>query len=97
MLRPRHPDPSSIGHAASPPPRQRDRSRTRPDRLRRLANRGQSRSFCRAGRRHDAPGAGGDAAEVLEEIRRRLAVGPEHDELVAEAVEDARAGRRPRW
>ncbi|MBV8077785.1 MAG: hypothetical protein JO284_15365, partial [Planctomycetaceae bacterium] len=46
---------------------------------------------------HDAPGAGGDAAEVLAEVRRRLAVGPEHDELVAEAVADARAGRRPRW
>ena len=39
----------------------------------------------------------GDAAKVLEEGRRRLAVGPEHDELVAEAVEDARAGRRPWW
>ncbi|MBV8557203.1 MAG: hypothetical protein JO116_16690 [Planctomycetaceae bacterium] len=50
-----------------------------------------------AGRLHDAPGAGGDAAEVLAEVRRRLAVGPEHDELVAEAVADARAGRRPRW
>jgi len=51
----------------------------------------------RAGRLHDAPGAGGDAAEVLEEVRRRLAVGPMHDGLVAEAVADARAGRRPRW
>jgi hypothetical protein len=48
-------------------------------------------------RRRDAPGAGGNAAEVLEEVRRRMAVGPEHDELVAEAVADARAGRRPRW
>jgi hypothetical protein len=48
-------------------------------------------------RPRDAPGAGGDAAEVLEEVRRRLAVEPEQDELVAEAVEDARAGRRPRW
>jgi hypothetical protein len=51
---------------------------------------------------HGAPGAvrargRGDAAEVLEEVRRRLAVGPELDEVVAEAVEDARAGRRPRW
>ena len=50
-----------------------------------------------AGRLHDAPGAGGDAAEVLEEVRRRLAIGPEHDALVAEAVAEARAGRRPRW
>jgi hypothetical protein len=50
-----------------------------------------------AGRLHDAPGAGGDAAEVLAEVRRRLAVGPELAELVAEAVDDARAGRRPRW
>jgi hypothetical protein len=50
-----------------------------------------------AGRLHDAPGAGGDAAEVLAEVRRRLAVGPEHDGLVAEAVEDALVGRRPRW
>jgi hypothetical protein len=48
-------------------------------------------------RPHDAPGAGGDAAEVLEEVRRRPAVGPEQDELVAEAALDARAGRRPRW
>ena len=48
-------------------------------------------------RSRNAPGAGGDAAKVLEEVRHRLAVGPEHDELVAEAVEDARAGRRPRW
>jgi hypothetical protein len=48
-----------------------------------------------------APGAvrargRGDAAEVLAEVRRRLAVGPVHDELVAEAVDDTRAGRRPR-
>jgi hypothetical protein len=50
-----------------------------------------------AGRLHKAPGAGGDAAEVHAEVRRRLAVGPEHDGLVAESVEDARAGRRPRW
>ncbi|MBV8314328.1 MAG: hypothetical protein JOZ53_05280 [Planctomycetaceae bacterium] len=60
-------------------------------------DRAEARSHRLAGRRHDAPGAGGDAAEVLAEVRRRLAVGPEHDELVAEAVEDARAGRRPRW
>ena len=40
------------------------------------------------------PGAGGDAAKVLEEVRRRLAVGPEHDELVAEAVADVRAGSK---
>ncbi|MBV8267995.1 MAG: hypothetical protein JO252_16850 [Planctomycetaceae bacterium] len=57
----------------------------------------EARSHRLAGRLHDAPGAGGDAAEVLAEVRRRLAVGPEHDELVAEAVADARAGRRPRW
>jgi hypothetical protein len=57
----------------------------------------EARSRRLAGRLHDAPGAGGDAAAVLEEVRRRLAVGPEHDDLVAEAVEDARAGRRPRW
>jgi hypothetical protein len=57
----------------------------------------EARSHRLAGRRHDAPGAGGNAAEVLEEVRRRLAVGPEHDDLVAEAVEDARAGRRPQW
>jgi hypothetical protein len=37
----------------------------------------EARSHRRAGRRHDAPGAGGNAAEVLEEVRRRLAVGPE--------------------
>ncbi|MBV8231416.1 MAG: hypothetical protein JO329_15655, partial [Planctomycetaceae bacterium] len=61
------------------------------------SNRAEARSHRRAGRLHDAPGAGGDAAEVLEEVRRRLAIGPEHDGLVAEAVEDARAGRRPRW
>jgi hypothetical protein len=57
----------------------------------------EARSHRLAGRLHHAPGAGGSAAEVLAEVRRRLAVGPEHDELVAEAVEDARAGRRPRW
>ena len=57
----------------------------------------EARSHRLAGRPHDAPGAGGDVAEVLEEVRRRLAVGPEHDERVAEAVEDERAGRRPRW
>ena len=57
----------------------------------------EARSHRLAGRLHDAPGAGGDAAEVLEEVRRRMAVGPEDDALVAEAVEDARAGRRPRW
>ena len=57
----------------------------------------EARSHRRAGRLHDAPGAGGNAAEVLEEIRRRLAVGPEHDARVAEAVAEARAGRRPRW
>src|SRR5512140_2921140 len=57
----------------------------------------EARSHRLAGRLHDAPGAGGDAAEVLEEVRRRLAVGPEHDERVAEAALDARAGRRPRW
>ena len=57
----------------------------------------KARSHRRAGRLHNAPGAGGDAAEVLEEVRRRLAVGPELAELVAEAVDDARAGRRPRW
>ncbi|MBV8676360.1 MAG: hypothetical protein JO355_04220 [Planctomycetaceae bacterium] len=39
----------------------------------------------------------GHAAEVLAQVRRRLAVGPEQDGLVAEAVADARAGRRPRW
>ena len=42
-------------------------------------------------RRSAAPrrtGAGGDAAEVVEELRRRLAIGPELAELVAEAVED---------
>ncbi|MBV8316014.1 MAG: hypothetical protein JOZ53_13815 [Planctomycetaceae bacterium] len=57
----------------------------------------EARSHRLAGRLHDAPGAGGEAAEVLAEVRRRLAVGPELAELVAEAVEDARAGRRPRW
>lgn len=57
----------------------------------------EARSHRLAGRLHNAPGAGGDAAEVLEEVRRRLAVGPEHDELVAEDVDDARAGRSPRW
>ncbi|MBV8264712.1 MAG: hypothetical protein JO252_00045 [Planctomycetaceae bacterium] len=57
----------------------------------------EARSHCLAGRLRDAPGAGGDAAEVLAEVRRRLAAGPEHDGLVAEAVEDALAGRRPRW
>ena len=57
----------------------------------------EARSHRLADRLHDAPGAGGDAAEVLEEVRRRMAVGPEHDERVAEAVADARAGRRPRW
>ena len=57
----------------------------------------EARSHCLAGRLRDAPRAGGDAAEVLEEVRRRLTVGPEHDALAAEAVADARAGRRPRW
>ena len=57
----------------------------------------EARSHRLAGRLHHAPGAGGDAAEVLEEVRRRRAVGPELAELVAEAVNDARAGRRPRW
>jgi hypothetical protein len=57
----------------------------------------EARSHRLAGRLHNAPGARGDAAEVLEEVRRRMAVGPEDDALVAEAVEDARAGRRPRW
>ena len=57
----------------------------------------EARSHRLAGRLHDAPGAGVDAAEVLKEVRRRRAGGPEHDALVAEAVEDARAGRRPRW
>ncbi|MBV8267172.1 MAG: hypothetical protein JO252_12660 [Planctomycetaceae bacterium] len=37
----------------------------------------EARSHCLASRLHDAPRAGGDAAEVLEEVRRRLAVGPE--------------------
>ena len=50
-----------------------------------------------AGRLHNALGAGEGVPEVLAEVRRRLAVGPEHDELAAEAVADARAGRRPRW
>ena len=57
----------------------------------------EARGHRLAGRLHDVPGAGGDAAEVLEEVRRRLAVGPEHDQRVAEAALDARAGRRPRW
>ena len=57
----------------------------------------EARSHRLAGRLHDAPRAGGETAEVLAEVRRRLAVGPEHDGLVAEAVDDARAGRRPRW
>jgi hypothetical protein len=48
-------------------------------------------------RRRDAPGAGGDAAEVLEEVRRRLAVSPELANVVREGVEDALEGRRPRW
>ena len=37
----------------------------------------EARSHRLAGRLHDAPGAGGDAAEVRAEVRRRLAVGPE--------------------
>jgi hypothetical protein len=57
----------------------------------------EARSHRLAGRLHDAPRAGGDATEVLEEVRRRPAVVPEHNGLVAEAVADARAGRRPRW
>ena len=57
----------------------------------------EARSHRLAGRLYDAPGAGGDVAEVLEQVRRRLAVGPKLAELVAEAVDDARAGRRPRW
>jgi len=57
----------------------------------------EARSHRLAGRLHDAPGAGGEAAEVLEQVRRRPAVGPELAAVVAEAVADARAGRRPRW
>jgi hypothetical protein len=57
----------------------------------------EARSHRLAGRLHDAPGAGGDAAEVLAEVRRRLDVAPGQTEVVAEAVEDALAGRRPRW
>ena len=34
---------------------------------------------------------------VSTESAQRLAVGPELAERVAEAVADARAGRRPRW
>ena len=50
-----------------------------------------------AGRLHDAPGAGGEAAEIGAEVLRRLAVGPELAEVVTEAVADALVGRRPRW
>jgi hypothetical protein len=57
----------------------------------------EARSHRLAGRRHDAPGAGGDAAEVLEEVRRWLDIAPGLAALVREAVADAREGRRPRW
>ena len=57
----------------------------------------EARSHRLAGRLHDAPGAGGSAAEVLAEVRRRPVVGLELAEVVAEAVEDALEGRRPRW
>jgi hypothetical protein len=57
----------------------------------------EARSHRRAGRRHDAPGAGGDAAEVLAEVRRRLDIAPGRAALVREAVAEALEGRRPRW
>jgi hypothetical protein len=57
----------------------------------------EARSHRLAGRLHNAPGAGGDADEVLVEVGRRLDIGPELAEVVREAVEDALAGRRPRW
>ena len=57
----------------------------------------EARSHRLAGRLHDAPGAGGDAAEVLAEVRRRLDVAPGRAALVREAIADALEGRRPRW
>ena len=57
----------------------------------------EARSHRLAGRRHHAPGTGGDAAEVLAEIRRRLDVAPGRAALVREAVAEALEGRRPRW
>jgi hypothetical protein len=56
----------------------------------------EARSHRLAGRLHDAPGAGGDATEVLAEVRRRLDVGPELAAPVREAVAVALEGRRPR-
>ena len=58
-------------------------------------NLAEARSHRLAGRLHDAPGAGGDAAEVLAEVRRRLDVTPGRAALVREAVADALTGRRP--
>ncbi len=40
------------------------------------------------------PAAGGSAAAILAEVARRMAVPPES---IREAVEDALAGRTPRW
>ena len=57
----------------------------------------EARSHRLAGRLHDAPGAGGDAAEVLAEVRRRLDVAPARAALVRKAVAEALEGRRPRW
>jgi hypothetical protein len=64
-----------------------------------LADQLREANLCRgAGRWRSNPAAGGDAGAILAEVVRRLAVVDRASrELVREAVEDAMAGRRPKW
>ena len=57
----------------------------------------EARDHRLAGRLHNALGAGGEVPEITAEVLRRLDIAPELAALVREAVEDALAGRRPRW
>ena len=88
--------PAEPARAAPPHPPDLDARAISPYPLGLASDLAEARSHRLAGRLHDAPGAGGEAAEVLEEVRRRLAVGPELAKAVREGVEDALVGRRPR-
>ena len=57
----------------------------------------EARDHRLAGRLHNSLGAGGEVPEITAEVLHRLDITPELAALVREAVEDALAGRRPRW
>jgi hypothetical protein len=89
--------PAEPARAAPPHPLDLDARAVSPYLLGLATDLAEARSHRHAGRLHHAPGAWGDAAEVLAEIGRRLDVAPGRAALVRKAVADALKGRRPRW